>query len=198
MNMRYSAVRAAGAYRDDRRLSVARIAAIDHAVVSLGDYAVGNDSGAKNIERFAMTQCLVAKVERVRMFGSAATDLVWTAEGSVTACVILSNKPWDTMAGVLIAREAGALVVDLDGAPHTVDLARRSRYHPSLLTSCYASCGAYETPYGSCSPSAVGSLGIVALPRRQSGGTGLKHRRVLVRRPAGNLDPSSPDIVGVQ
>lgn len=123
LNMRYSAVRGGGAYRGDRRLNVARIAAIDYAVVSLGDYAVGNDSGAKNAQRFAMAQNLVAKVERVRMFGSAATDLVWTAEGSVTACVILSNKPWDTMAGVLIAREAGALVLDLSGSPHTVDSA---------------------------------------------------------------------------
>jgi myo-inositol-1(or 4)-monophosphatase len=54
--MRYSAVRGAGAYRGDCRLSVARIAAIDHAVVSLGDYAVGKDSETKNVQRFDMTK----------------------------------------------------------------------------------------------------------------------------------------------
>jgi myo-inositol-1(or 4)-monophosphatase len=33
--------------------------------------------------------------------------------------VIMSNKPWDTAAGVAIAWEAGARVVDADGSPHT-------------------------------------------------------------------------------
>ena len=50
-----------------------------------------------------------------------ATDLVWMAEGSVTASVMLSNKSWDTMAGVLIAREAGALILDMHGNEHTID-----------------------------------------------------------------------------
>jgi myo-inositol-1(or 4)-monophosphatase len=31
----------------------------------------------------------------------------------------MSNKPWDTAAGTLIAREAGAHVVDAQGDPHT-------------------------------------------------------------------------------
>jgi myo-inositol-1(or 4)-monophosphatase len=32
---------------------------------------------------------------------------------------MLGNKPWDTSAGVLIAREAGARVLDHDGSEHT-------------------------------------------------------------------------------
>lgn len=134
LNMRYSAVRGAGAYRGDCRLNVARIAAIDHAVVSMGDYAVGEDSRSKNALRLAMTKSLVEKVERVRMFGSAATDLVWTAEGSVTACVILSNKPWDTMAGVLVAREAGALVLDINGQEHTTESGSTIAVPPQLAS----------------------------------------------------------------
>jgi myo-inositol-1(or 4)-monophosphatase len=31
----------------------------------------------------------------------------------------MSNKPWDTAAGVVIAREAGAVVIDQDGSDHT-------------------------------------------------------------------------------
>ncbi|MCA2187372.1 inositol monophosphatase family protein [Nonomuraea cavernae] len=30
------------------------------------------------------------------------------------------QQPWDTAAGVIIAREAGATVVDLDGSPHNM------------------------------------------------------------------------------
>ena len=34
------------------------------------------------------------------------------------ASITLGNKPWDTAAGVLLAREAGATVVDADGTAH--------------------------------------------------------------------------------
>jgi myo-inositol-1(or 4)-monophosphatase len=53
------------------------------------------------------------------MHGSAAIDLVWLAEGRIDGMVMLSNKPWDTAAGVIIAREAGAQIVDRDGSQHT-------------------------------------------------------------------------------
>jgi beta-phosphoglucomutase-like phosphatase (HAD superfamily) len=55
---------------------------------------------------------------RVRMLGTAALDLAWVAEGRLDASITLGNKPWDTAAGVLLAREAGATVVDTDGSPH--------------------------------------------------------------------------------
>jgi myo-inositol-1(or 4)-monophosphatase len=32
---------------------------------------------------------------------------------------MLSNKPWDTAAGVLLVREAGGNVIDASGEPHT-------------------------------------------------------------------------------
>jgi len=59
-------------------------------------------------------------VQRVRMFGSAAVDLAWVAEGRIGASVMLANKPWDTVAGVLLAREAGAEVIDREGRPHSL------------------------------------------------------------------------------
>ena len=53
------------------------------------------------------------------MLGSAAIDLAWVAEGRLDASITLSNKPWDTAAGVIIALEAGAKVTDQDGTDHT-------------------------------------------------------------------------------
>lgn len=67
----------------------------------------------------AATHVLAEKVERVRMFGSAALDLAFVADSRTDACVIFSNKPWDTAAGVLIARESGALATDALGANHS-------------------------------------------------------------------------------
>src|SRR4051794_34220387 len=41
------------------------------------------------------------------------------AVGRIDASIIMSNKPWDMAAGAIIAREAGALVLDGAGAPHS-------------------------------------------------------------------------------
>jgi hypothetical protein len=55
------------------------------------------------------------------MLGSAAIDLAWVAAGRLDASIMLANKVWDVAAGVTIAREAGAQVLDLDGTIHTPD-----------------------------------------------------------------------------
>jgi myo-inositol-1(or 4)-monophosphatase len=120
LNERYHAVAGQGAHRDGRRIEVRKTAKIADAIVSIGDYAVGSGADEKNRLRFALTQRLAASAERVRMFGSAAIDLVWVASGRTDASITLSNKPWDMTAGVVIAREASAQVLDSDGSDHTL------------------------------------------------------------------------------
>jgi myo-inositol-1(or 4)-monophosphatase len=119
LGLRYSAVRGEGAFVNGNRMRASRTADMAKAIVSIGDYAVGANAEAKNRRRLRLTTLLAERVERVRMFGSAALDLAWVAEGRTDATVILANKPWDTAAGVLLAREAGALVLDDSGQPHT-------------------------------------------------------------------------------
>jgi myo-inositol-1(or 4)-monophosphatase len=121
LRLRYSAVQDNGAYRGSHRIAATTTADLREAIVSIGDYAVGENAPQRNRQRLALTTALAATVQRVRMFGSAATDLAWVAEGRLDGCVMLSNKPWDTAAGVLIAREAGAVILDSDGSPHTVN-----------------------------------------------------------------------------
>lgn len=84
----------------------------------MGDYATGAGAAEKNARRFRLTQALAERVERIRMFGTAALDLAFVADGRIDGTITLSNKPWDMAAGVLIAREAGACVTDLDGVEH--------------------------------------------------------------------------------
>lgn len=119
LGCRYTAVDGGGAYRDRERIR-ARGERLADAVVAIGDYAVGAGAPAKNAERLAITSSLAGVVQRVRMFGSAAVDLAWVAEGRIGASVMLANKPWDTAAGVLLAREAGAVVIDRAGCPHSL------------------------------------------------------------------------------
>lgn len=132
LDLEYYATAGHGSYVNGRAISASRTASLRRAIVSVGDYAVGADARDKNKRRFAVTSALAEQVERIRMFGSAALDLAWVAEGRIDACVILSNKPWDTAAGVLIAREAGALVMDAAGDEHTFESRETIAANPRL------------------------------------------------------------------
>jgi myo-inositol-1(or 4)-monophosphatase len=74
--------------------------------LAIGDYAVGDHADERNRVRLQLTQLLAGQALRVRMFGSAALDLAWLAEGKVDASITLSNRSWDVAAGV-VARKAG-------------------------------------------------------------------------------------------
>ncbi|MGV9542256.1 inositol monophosphatase family protein [Nocardia beijingensis] len=121
LDLEYYAAAGWGAWSNGKPIRVSNTETLEQAIVSIGDYAVGPEAESKNRRRFALTAALAATIERVRMFGSAALDLVWVAEGRTDACVMLSNKPWDTAAGVLIAREAGAVVLDSTSRRHSLD-----------------------------------------------------------------------------
>ncbi|GAA4195627.1 hypothetical protein GCM10022252_41790 [Streptosporangium oxazolinicum] len=133
LGSRYSAAQGHGAQAEGREIRVSQTGDLHAAAVSIGDYAVGGDAERKNRLRLALTHELAARVQRVRMFGSAAVDLAWVAEGKTDALIMFSNKPWDTAAGVLIAREAGATVVDQDGSPHTMSSGATIAAGPKLL-----------------------------------------------------------------
>ncbi|AXX30420.1 inositol monophosphatase [Actinosynnema pretiosum subsp. pretiosum] len=120
LDLRYSAARGSGAFVGDTALRASRVTELPQAVVSLGDFAVGEDAHARNRVRLALLEHFGARAQRVRMVGSAAIDLAWVADGRLDAAVMLSNLPWDTAAGVLLVREAGGLVLDAGGADHTV------------------------------------------------------------------------------
>ncbi|MDM4141539.1 MULTISPECIES: inositol monophosphatase family protein [Mycobacterium] len=115
----YHAVEGKGAFVNGQRITASATDSLSAAIVSLGDYAVGHDAGRLNEHRLAITTELVPRVERIRMIGAATLDLAFVAEGALDACVMMSNKPWDTAAGTLIAREAGARLTDAHGNPHT-------------------------------------------------------------------------------
>ncbi|WP_030926125.1 inositol monophosphatase family protein [Streptosporangium amethystogenes] len=133
LGSRYSAAEGHGAQANGQEIHTSDTGDLHSAVVAIGDYAVGSDAQTKNRLRLALTHELAARVQRVRMFGAASIDLAWVAEGKIDALIMLSNKPWDTAAGALIAREAKATVVDLDGSPHTMNSAATIAASPKIL-----------------------------------------------------------------
>jgi myo-inositol-1(or 4)-monophosphatase len=118
LGQRYWAVEGQGAFRDGDRIHASATDQISQALVAVGDYAVGTDADSRNALRLALTGRLAARVQRIRMHGTAAMDFAWLASGTIDALVMLANNTWDVAAGTVIAREAGALVVDATGNEH--------------------------------------------------------------------------------
>ncbi|MGW2105063.1 inositol monophosphatase family protein [Streptomyces sp. NPDC001948] len=118
---RYWAAQGLGAYRDGHRISAAGTRTLPEAVIAVGDYGTGPDGPERNRVALAIQAHLAEKAQRVRMLGSAAVDLALVADGTLDATITLGNHEWDMAAGVVLAREAGAVVMDTDGSPHTAD-----------------------------------------------------------------------------
>jgi myo-inositol-1(or 4)-monophosphatase len=51
----------------------------------------------------------------LRRYGAATLDLAWVAAGRLDAYWERDLSPWDMAAGVILVREAGGFVSDLDG-----------------------------------------------------------------------------------
>ncbi len=63
----------------------------------------------------ALFGAFIRRARAVRRFGSAALDLAYVAAGRFDGFWELGLKPWDVAPGILIAREAGAIVTDMWG-----------------------------------------------------------------------------------
>jgi myo-inositol-1(or 4)-monophosphatase len=138
LDLRYVAAKGCGAFGNGTQLRASRVTSLAEAIVSIGDYAVGDEAATKNQRRIRLTTLLAERVERVRMFGSAALDLAWVAEGRTDATIIMANKPWDTAAGVLLAREAGAQVVEATGRQHGFDSTETIAVSPAIKDAVLA------------------------------------------------------------
>ncbi|HXW59730.1 MAG TPA: inositol monophosphatase family protein [Solirubrobacteraceae bacterium] len=118
---RYVARAGAGAFLNGTRLQRRGCRRLEEAIVGITDFAVADDRYMENPIHIALLAELAPRALGVRAHGSAALDLAWLAAGRMGASIMLSNRAWDVSAGVLLAREAGALTFDWDGSEHDVD-----------------------------------------------------------------------------
>jgi myo-inositol-1(or 4)-monophosphatase len=107
----YTAEKGKGAFFNDERLRVAgRQNSLD-AVVACGLPHHGRgDLALARSEIFAVQQ----KFAGLRRFGAASLDLAWVAAGRFDAFWERDLAAWDMAAGVILIREAGGYVTDLD------------------------------------------------------------------------------------
>jgi myo-inositol-1(or 4)-monophosphatase len=114
----FIAERGKGAFFNDRRIRVAARKRLSEAVVCCGLPHLGRGDLALFRREFAVVQ---EKVAGLRRFGAAALDLAWIAAGRFDCYWERNLSPWDFAAGVIIVREAGGYVTDLDGNERTME-----------------------------------------------------------------------------
>jgi myo-inositol-1(or 4)-monophosphatase len=102
-----------GATRNSAPLRVSDATGIRDALLITG---FPYDRGAPlDVQLAVLTAFLRAPVHGIRRDGSAAIDCCHVAGGRADGFWEYALKPWDMAAGVVICREAGALVTDLAG-----------------------------------------------------------------------------------
>jgi len=108
----FSAERGKGAFLNDKRLRVAGRTRLADAVVACGIPHHGRGDIVLGRKELAAVQEQVAGLRR---FGAAALDLAWVAAGRIDAYWERGLSPWDVAAGLILVREAGGYVTDIDG-----------------------------------------------------------------------------------
>jgi myo-inositol-1(or 4)-monophosphatase len=111
-NRLYHASAGGGAWVDEERLQVSAIESPAHALIGTGFPFKHPEHLAAYQRQFARIAPATAGIRRA---GSAALDLAWVAAGVFDGFWELRLAPWDVAAGILLVREAGGVVTDLEG-----------------------------------------------------------------------------------
>jgi myo-inositol-1(or 4)-monophosphatase len=123
-----------GAYLNERRLRVSARGNLPDSVIATGIPFMGRAGH----ERFlAEARAVMNETAGVRRFGSAALDLAYVAAGRYDGFWEHGLGTWDVAAGLLLVREAGGYVTDLDGGDKVLEtgevLAANDKLHRPLL-----------------------------------------------------------------
>ena len=133
LNEMFTAIRGRGAVLNDHPLFTSSISTLNDSIIHVGDFTKNGDA-KENAARIANIAKLANQVGRVRMIGTAATDLAYVASGRADAFLLHSNHPWDVEAGRLIVTEAGGSASTLQGeAKRAVFIYSNGHIHQQLI-----------------------------------------------------------------
>lgn len=122
-------------HQTSRNLNVTQTSSIDEALLATGFPYVRDEN--VDLMTGLVANFLKARCHGVRRAGSAAVDLAHVAAGKLDGYWELNLRPWDSAAGTLIAREAGAVVSGFDGVSKAMHyesvLAASANLHAAML-----------------------------------------------------------------
>jgi myo-inositol-1(or 4)-monophosphatase len=120
----FTAVTGGGATLNGQPMRVTATSDLNDAIICSGFPYDKHTNPDNNLREWAL---FLQHIRGERRLGSAALDLAYVAAGRLDGYWEQQLNPWDTMAGVLLVREAGGVVTDYTGAPEPQRL-DRGRY----------------------------------------------------------------------
>jgi myo-inositol-1(or 4)-monophosphatase len=131
----YYAEKGKGAFLNDRRLRVSARSNLNESVIATGipfHGRPGHEPFLKQLER------VMGEVAGVRRMGTASLDLAYVAAGRCDGFWEMGLKPWDIAAGIILVREAGGFITELDGGKNFMVsgnvVAANPKLHKQLLS----------------------------------------------------------------
>lgn len=107
----FHAEKGAGAFMRRRRLRVSGRQDLMLATIATGAPRRSLESRAQFMKEY---NAIISVAPGLRRFGAAALDLAYVAAGRYEGFWERNLRPWDIAAGIIIVREAGGFVSDLD------------------------------------------------------------------------------------
>jgi myo-inositol-1(or 4)-monophosphatase len=111
--MRFHAIKGRGAFLNGESIRVSNRTVFKDAL-----FATGFSGYDPELEKhLALASRAIREGRGLRRAGAAALDLCFVAQGAFDVFWEKNLSPWDMAAGVVIAREAGAIATDYSGKP---------------------------------------------------------------------------------
>jgi myo-inositol-1(or 4)-monophosphatase len=129
----FAAATGQGAWLNEQPLRTSSVTTLEEALIATGfpPDLRGNEGSLDWWRYFSF------KTQALRRTGSTAINLAYLAAGRFDAYYAFDNHVWDVAGGVVIVREAGGVVSNIDGSPYdpyTQDaLATNGPLHPALV-----------------------------------------------------------------
>ena len=132
----YVAEKGQGAFHNNRRMRVSQCSEPADALIAIGIPHIGKSTAPQFIKELAAT---MARFGGHRRMGAAALDLAAVAAGQYEAYYERGLNSWDIAAGIVLVREAGGFVSDIDGGKDYLDngtlIVGNERMHREVLAA---------------------------------------------------------------
>lgn len=128
----FYASRGKGAYLNKTRIRVADRKNFTGCLIGTG-FPFRADQMEQLENYMGMFKAITTEAAGIRRPGAAALDLAYVAAGRLDGFWEMNLRPWDIAAGIVIVREAGGLVTDLQGGESYMETGNVLTANPKLF-----------------------------------------------------------------
>ncbi|MGY8998600.1 MAG: inositol monophosphatase family protein [Rhodospirillales bacterium] len=120
-----------GAWLNDRRMRVSGRVQMNEAIFATGIPFLGRGKHEPFLKQMGAVMAVSAGIRR---FGSAALDLAYVAAGRFDGFWETDLQPWDIAAGIIMVREAGGMISEVNGGDQMLKTGSVLASNPNLFS----------------------------------------------------------------